>query len=770
MKTVFTIMALAAATTAPTAYADIPAVPAVTIPKFSIRKANDFRENTYFEGFEGRPEGFGDAYDEWLPNGWKDVSKAGNYAPEPGEIMHNITWRVLSNDSRNNSAAIASLNMAYQGECFAHIMPDLAYNDYIDLKMQDEWLISPSFTPVQEDWLYFKLFYNAGWVVYNREANDFTGQNNSLQVYISTDDGSTWSLAWDLIKDEIRPNWSDEELRAELINISRSNYFPIFINIADYVGKPIRVAFRYFGRLGHPMSIDNVAVGVPQPRAEYSIPEGYFKQALSPAIDYPSTPTLLAPYGMEALWRNYSENALKYEWHYTDADGSGVTSDVKNLVTPPYEYGTVTDIPVLTASFESRVSKPYHNNHLRVQHGGSLAGAGMEGYNGEFGIATYDIADPNHSIAYDRRNFGFHSALDESWAMRFGVPEPCVNVMGYINAYYSSPMEWGFDYADVTALVQDPLESEGRLVLTVYSCSELGTPEYVIGQTFVDATDIPSSARNYVNIRFKFPVPVYVPAGVDILTMLTAEGLSDDDSIYLPYVKTSSYLYGTSYLYWWQYDDSTGWVENLGFLGQIGGGDEHFAGMLQSLGAAYAPMTLLSGDTGISAPMKGSTYEFRVRTMMEAERIAVTEYGVLPADNISYTVTTDKADPEVKTVRIAVLPAQYSDNRESTLYIVAPGARIGIELTQPGDPEKPASISDISADGNASASACVDADGNVSVSGATSPVATLYSISGTAVASAPVGTDGHAVIPAAGLPRGIYIVSAGSATKLKIVK
>lgn len=761
----FLTAAVAAAITVPAA-ATAPATeaPAISIPKFSVHKASDFRDNTFFQGFEGRPEGFGDYYDEWLPEGWSDVTKADNTVPEPGEARHNLTWRVLDNDNRNNSVAIASRNYAFEGTCFAHIMPDQAYNDYVDLREQDEWLISPAFTPVTEDWLYFKLFYNAGWTVYNRTANDFTGLNNSLQVYLSEDDGTSWKRVWDLVDDEIRPNWTDEELRAELINVDRDTYTPIFVNIAEYVGKSVRLAFRYYGRSGHPMSIDNVAVGVPAPRAEYARPAGYMMQGLSPAVDYPKEPTLLAPYGMESLWLNYSENALKYEWTYTAADGSTVTSTDKNITTPAYDFGTTVATPSLTATFESRVSEPYTDNHVKIQYGGTLSGEGDEGYKGEFGIGTYDIADPKHSIMFDRRMYGFHPALNENWAMRFGVPEACVSVMGFINAYYASPMDWGFDYADVTAFVEDPLESDGMIILTAYACNDLGSPEFVIGQSYIKAADVPVSQRSYVNLRFEFPVPVYVPAGTDILTMLTFDGL-EDDTILFPYVKTSSSSYGTTYLYWWQYDDLTGWVENLGFLGQIGDGTEHFAGMLQTIGATYAPMTLLSGDTAIDAPMEGTTAEYKVRTPVAADHIKVTEYGLHPAENVECEVTADEADPEVKTVKVTVLPAKYSDDRESTLYIVAPGARVELSLTQPGDPEKPAGLDDITAAGSATVKVV---DGNIEIRSASAATASLHSISGMTVATATV-TDGSATIAASHLPKGVYVVSVGD-TNVKIVK
>lgn len=181
-----------------------------------MSKAAQASKNTFFEDFEERPEGMGDYYDEWLPAGWEDMSKSGQTVPEEGEYRHNLTWRVMSNDSRSNSPTC--FNYAYEGECFAYIMADVAYNDYVDLKTQDEWLITPAVTPQTEDWLFFRLCFNAAWTVYNRTANDFTGINNSLEVYATVDEGKTWDRLWSLVEDEIKPNWTDEQLREELTN------------------------------------------------------------------------------------------------------------------------------------------------------------------------------------------------------------------------------------------------------------------------------------------------------------------------------------------------------------------------------------------------------------------------------------------------------------------------------------------------------------------------------------------------------------------------
>ncbi len=144
------------------------------------------------EDFEGRPDSPAKSMQDWLPEGWQDISKKGN-TPPTDNTRWNLTWQVTTNDfvSMHNPSGPAC---AYDGNAFAYIIADVAYGNHTDLDEQDEWLITPATVATGEDWLYLKLMYNPGWTVYNRENNSFDGLNTSLQVYASTDDGANWTL------------------------------------------------------------------------------------------------------------------------------------------------------------------------------------------------------------------------------------------------------------------------------------------------------------------------------------------------------------------------------------------------------------------------------------------------------------------------------------------------------------------------------------------------------------------------------------------------
>ena len=106
----FSSAGLFAATPVPTEEKPLDAASKAALQR-SVTRANTENRNTFFEGFENRPDGFGSVYDEWLPDGWQDLSKSGQTVPEYGEARHNLTWRVLNNDNR--SSAPTCQNYAY---------------------------------------------------------------------------------------------------------------------------------------------------------------------------------------------------------------------------------------------------------------------------------------------------------------------------------------------------------------------------------------------------------------------------------------------------------------------------------------------------------------------------------------------------------------------------------------------------------------------------------------------------------------------------------
>lgn len=208
-------------------------------------------------------------------------------------------------------------------------------------------------TPAAEEWFYFKLQFRPGWCLYNRETGDFTGENNLLEVYATEGEGtseSEWTRVWSL-KDYILANYTTADLVTDMTSYDHNGYEPIFVNVSQYLGKEIKLAFRFFGVNGQGMALDDVALGIPMPKPSYTLPSGFFKQqSLTPTMDeIDGDYRLLIPFGAEATWTNTSEDILTSEWTYATADGSSATSEAKHLTTPAYALGQNYAAPVLTA-------------------------------------------------------------------------------------------------------------------------------------------------------------------------------------------------------------------------------------------------------------------------------------------------------------------------------------------------------------------------------------------------------------------------------------
>ncbi|MDE6098237.1 MAG: T9SS type A sorting domain-containing protein [Muribaculaceae bacterium] len=729
-------------------------------PKPAKVAAPSTNQNTFFEGFEDRPYGFTQSAREWLPEGWQDISKSGE-----STSGHNLTWQTIDNENKNAAGPVID-PYAYEGEVFAYIMADVAYPGHHDLHVQDEWLITPSVTPVNEDWLYFKLYYRPGWVLLNRDNNDFTGQNNTLEIYISEDDGQNWTRIWSLIDDEIKTKYSDDDLRADLITRNR-DYEPIYVNIKPYLGKQVKFAFRYFGNLGLPMAIDNVAVGVPMPVSSYVVPGAALRQGISPMGEYPVEPRLYIPSGTELSWVNTSIDVMRNEWSYSDASGAIQKSDVFNLVTPAYEFGSEHATPSLQGFFESRESEIFQSRFAKMQAGGSFIGSDDQGYTGEFGTCNYDITDPTHRVMVSPRHIAFGPEVDENWETLLGRLPETLDIDGILNFY---PVEkghpFGFDYVEMMARVEEDFDDDAVMYARVFATDDNGAPIALIGQTEIKGSDMPKANGEFTMLRFNFDVPVY--ANSDFFVLITNPCqfggevyFKEGNHISFAYLASADdNIVGNSFLYMWMYDETTGWLEQFGNLNSYPSTGGHFAGMLMNIGSSYSWMERQDA-VEIDLPLEGGEAEFQVKAFHKPEKMALTFDGIFKPEWIDYTIEA-AAEPDVYNVKLNIGTNPYDVAIETPLMLMSPGSYITVPFSQPANP---ASVSDAIA--GTAVKVAVEGD-NIVVTGGKGTVQ-VFDISGMAVASAELN-GARTVIPAAHLAKGVYIVRPGNAKACKIVK
>ncbi|GHU63881.1 hypothetical protein FACS1894123_07590 [Bacteroidia bacterium] len=293
--------------------------------------------NEGFEGWDGEKK-------DWLPDGWVDDSKAGSpsdVADVWGDIK-NFTW--TTSDGGYFTPALTGQYCA--GVQFATIYQVEEDVDITPPSPQDEWLISPSVTVKQADYVYaFDLYYDPFWARLSEFDDDwnplFGDMHTIVEAYISVD-GGEWVKKWDSREDAL--SYTEDEL----YDIEMNSIFPwvkVNIDLKEYVNKDINVAIRYWDDGGESVYVDNVTVGYRLPGASYRRPEGYLISGFSK--EYYSLTELNLIFGnayTSTQWSSYIENADNVTWEF---DGYGIRNEENPVVTIPYG---LYENPILSAS------------------------------------------------------------------------------------------------------------------------------------------------------------------------------------------------------------------------------------------------------------------------------------------------------------------------------------------------------------------------------------------------------------------------------------
>lgn len=542
-------------------------------------------ENSYFEDFEDCD---GNYYHEWLPYGWEERSELGHVGlnPDNWQTEQNLTWQV-------GSISQGTGHPAYEGDYCAFINVSTAWAGHPN-EAQDEWLITPTVRVKADEYLFFQYRYSPGWTRWNREAWDYSGRNNVLEVLVSADDGETWSRLWDCM--ELAKLLSDEELEADRSTTDHP-YQPVYVDLRSFAGHNVRIAFRYVGIGGQSMSIDNVTVGLPVPVARYELPDGVYREALSPRMTFPQHPVLWAPADTEIMWKSRAENAQTYQWTYE----GGVSGD-RNLTTPAYSRGWTVDVPQLQVAFGENRSLVFSDNYRRMQIEGPLSDIDDEGQRHSFGIANYDAFDPNAYVGY-YRTFGFDQDSYDKWSGLCGRLVYTVVPSCAISAYSAplKPYVINSIYANVKVEAIDP---STEVSCDVWTTDETGA--YItecIANGHLAASEIeslyPGDAQNesWSVMRFDFSdQPIYVDR--KIYVMIGGFNLATD-AVYFPGISTSTAEnQAESYFGVIDYNDDADGIFKLFDVGSynIGAtGRRHIAGFLIGLEASYDVPTEIIG-------------------------------------------------------------------------------------------------------------------------------------------------------------------------------
>lgn len=237
-------------------------------PVLKAQKVEDDIETTYYEGFEGWQQSFGI---NWIPDDWTEINTEANI-PTEDMLKHNVnnTWFCYEStnmyqDFTPDGMCEAFIHFGYTNETFG-----------LGPAAQDEWLISPVISLKDKETLQFILqadyisVYDCDKFDWYKLAYDERILVNTMKVMISTDGGENWGKIWDLHED-VTSLLTDREIYDG--SGLQVRYFDI--DLADYAGKDVKLAWRYVrdegdGK-GNSMVLDGIKITHPVSSAIHDV-------------------------------------------------------------------------------------------------------------------------------------------------------------------------------------------------------------------------------------------------------------------------------------------------------------------------------------------------------------------------------------------------------------------------------------------------------------------------------------------------------------------
>lgn len=424
---------------------------------------------TLFEGFESYE---GQTSRGWVPEGWSQESKTNppHVAPEGKGTC--LVWEATKGDG---------FTSAYSGTYVERVqvsMADFTADPITFAEQQDEWLITKAITPKTGDYLTFQLCYSPCFTLLDETTMKFTAVNNILEVLVTTDDGKTWEKVWDVLDDA--RSYTEDELWDDGRSFVRP-YRPMLVNISKYVGKNIKIAFRYYGINGESMMLDDVKVGEATPTAAVTAPNAVFPIGLSLEgynLSDGSGNVLnlaLAPYKTSLEWTNVSPAYESCTWTYPDEEGNETTSSSKNLEAPEYGFAQY-DAPSLVTKIGSKTSDAA-KLYDAVQYGGSVMIRNGDSYL-SFDAAMYDLnrlvsKKAKFSLARDGV-FGMGATSDATWNQLLKTEGMKVTGMGMFIPQPAAPYTLSSANA-VVYYTAGKLTDKSQLKATVYKVEDDGS-------------------------------------------------------------------------------------------------------------------------------------------------------------------------------------------------------------------------------------------------------------------------------------------------------
>lgn len=703
-------------------------IEAVT-PKAMLPIKTAEAESAYF--FENFESWDGETYD-WIPDGWADISKCDPPSVAPENEGINPTWQV----------EYPSWDLSIEGKFFARVAnnyhSDPVTGALVNEK-QDEWLISPSITLNDGEWLYFYLCYHPGWVFFDSQNYTMTSLNNVMEVQVSDDGGKSWTGIWSCLEDAQK--YSNSELYASLASIT-GTWIPVRLSLENYVGKTIKIAFRYVGSNGESMAIDCVTVKKPSPTAHYTIPIGSFYSGydLNSQLAAKSS-VLTSPFSEVTFYNASNVDCVDFKWTYT-TDGSSTKQSTEMDLMAEYRPGEYS-FPSLHAEAGNGTTSDFTMRRDFLKVGGTL---------GDFGAGNYDTNKGiSHYLVGGKYLFGTGS--DSFWTNYIGMEGVDVKLTAICNYFPKPAHSYCFGRVWVNANVT---ATDGALfTLKAFRVVDGTIESDPFAVAVCDGSQIQSvisGGKRLSALPFDFGRTITVDTGVFLKLTGFDDAVNVQDFVVLN--QNTPNPEGSNYAYVFLTGYKDGMTDDLLIPAS------HINSSVGPLCTAFcfnldANFTWLecSDPTFYAGELKQSK-GLKFYTEYRADDFTIEGDGV--GDWITYKIGAYNEETHQQLVTFTVADNPGTE-RESTVEVAVPGSKCIVTISQDA----------------ASGVAAVDAarklaveNGAIVVSGACGEQLAIYNTLGILVLHTDITSESDAVATG-NLPAGIYVARLSSGASIK---
>lgn len=589
-------------------------------------------------------------------------------------------------------------------------------------------------------------------------------------MLVTTDDGKTWEKVWDVLDDA--RSYTVDELWDDGSSFVRP-YHPMLVNISKYVGKNIKIAFRYYGINGESMMLDDVKVGEATPTAAATAPNAVFPIGFSLEgynLSDGSGNVLnlaLAPYKTSLEWTNVSPAYESCTWTYPDEEGNETTSSSKNLEAPEYGFGQY-GAPSLVTKIGSKTSDAA-KLYDAVQYGGSVMINHGDSYL-SFDAAMYDLnrlVSKKAKFLLTRDGvFGMGATSDATWNQLLKTEGMKVTGMGMFIPQPAAPYTLSSANA-VVYYTAGKLTDKSQLKATVYKVEDDGSftamaEGYCSPSEFYKADEDSNTKAIFYFEREIDGLPTQAELFVDypIVIQFSADLAEGEEFDFVnAFDSAPDEVENNVYVF---FNDAEGTRKMINTTALSFEDGSAAAGLYASFDATYS--WLRSDEDAFEAKPAGESKTFDLDSYYNLVNSKGENLATATGEGLGdwYTVSFANGsgtEPAKMTVTVNALP-EGTDVRSSYFDVEVFGMKKRFYVAQHSE----AGVSDLAV----SATKAFVNGGNIVVSSPKATRVAVYNVAGQKVAEQAFA--GKATIKASDFAKGIYVLKFNDNTVLKLTK